>query len=69
MDKAVRAPGRLSERPDAGTLLVLLFQLGCELVPSHTGDPAALFQVGHLERLSSDGRRAGHGPCGNDRPR
>ena len=49
MDETVGPPGGLSERSDAGSLLVLLLQLRCKLVPSHTGDPAAFFQVGHLE--------------------
>jgi hypothetical protein len=52
VNEAVRPPGRLCERPNAGAFLVLLLQVRCELVPGHAGDPAALLQVGHLETPS-----------------
>ena len=47
MDETVGPPGGLSERSDAGSLLVLLLEVGRELVALSAGDACALLQIGH----------------------
>src|SRR5690242_4183188 len=63
----VGAARRLGEGPDAGPLLVLLLEVGRELVALGAGDARALLQIGHspgpLQLVVPGPSRCGPGPA------